>query len=183
MKQLNDYSQRFARVLFQAFPQWEPFSTVAVENEQETEGYLGVKVPAPVSGLPPSELVEHHDDFLFIDTDGEVTVSYDYYHCHFDRYSDVPEEQGFHEAIEFILALVKEEICIVVGMNRGQWCGSRRLRQEKSQICLRSKPIPLFTLALGKKPTTALTRHLKPPSQANKQHNQSLHPSLHSFGC
>ncbi|MBD1865635.1 MULTISPECIES: hypothetical protein [Trichocoleus] len=124
MKPLNDYSQRFANVLFQAFPQWEPFSTVEVENEQETEGYLQVKVPAPISGLLPSELIEHDDDFLCIDTDGEVTVSYDYYHCHFDRYSDIPEEQGFHEAIEFILALVKEEICIVVGMNRGQWCGS-----------------------------------------------------------
>lgn len=58
-----------------------------MENDGEIEGYQLVKVPAPVTGLLSSELVEEDDNFLFIDTDREVSVNYNYYHSHFDMFS------------------------------------------------------------------------------------------------
>ncbi len=124
MKKLNGYSQRFADVLFQTFPKWKEYVSVQSENDSDEEGYLLVKVPAPVKSLIPSSLLPDYKDFLSIDSDGEITVAFDYYHTHFDTFSDTNETEEFNQAVEFIQSIVEEKICPVVVLNGNEWCGS-----------------------------------------------------------
>lgn len=124
MKKLDDYSQRFADVLFQAFPEWREFLSVHSANESDEVGYLLVKVPAPVKSLIPSDLVPEYKDFLIIDSDGEITVAFDYFHIHFDMFSEIDELHEFAQAVEFIQSIIEEKICPVVVLNDNEWCGS-----------------------------------------------------------
>jgi len=124
MKKLDDYSQRFADVLFQAFPEWKEFLSIQSENDFDEEGYLLVKVPAPVQSLIPSNLLPDYKDFLIVDSNGEITVGFDYYHTHFDMFSGTNEAEEFKQAVEFIQSIVEEKICPVVILNGNEWCGS-----------------------------------------------------------
>ena len=124
MKKLDDYSQRFADFLFQTFPDWKEFLSVQSANESDEEGYLLVKVPAPIKSLIPSSLLPDYKDFLTIDSDGEITIGFDYYHTHFDMFSGTNEAQEFNQAVEFIQSIIDEEICPVVILNGDKWCGS-----------------------------------------------------------
>jgi hypothetical protein len=124
MKKLDDYSQRFADVLFQTFPEWKEFLCVQSENDSDDDGYLLVQVPAPVKGLIPSSLLPDYKDFLTIDTDGEITVGFDFYHTHFDMFSGTNEAEEFKQAVELIQSIVEEKICPVVILNGNEWCGS-----------------------------------------------------------
>lgn len=128
MKKLDDYSQRFADVLFQSFPEWREFLSVESANDSDEEGYLLVKVPAPVKSLIPSSLPPNSKDFLSIYSDGEITIAFDYYHEHFDMFSDTDEAQEFDQAIEFIRSILEEKICPIVVLNGSTWCGSTSVK-------------------------------------------------------
>jgi hypothetical protein len=124
MKKLDDYSQRFADVLFQTFPEWREFLSVQSANDSDGEGYLLVKVLATVKSLIPSSLLPDYKDFLTVDSDGGITVAFDHYHAHFDMFSGTDEAQEFDQAVEFIQSITKEKICPVVVLNGNEWCGS-----------------------------------------------------------
>lgn len=124
MNKLDEYSQRFADFLFQSFPEWREFLLVYSSNESDENGYLLVKVPAPVTSLIPSDLLPQYKDFLTIDSDGEITVAFDYFHIHFDMFSETDEANEFAQAVEFIQSIIEEKICIVVVLNGNEWCGS-----------------------------------------------------------
>ncbi|MDQ2732509.1 MAG: hypothetical protein M3Y56_12685 [Armatimonadota bacterium] len=129
MEHLDDYAQRFANELFEAIPEWWQYVLDEFPEifTKPVKGCLIVKVPAPVQVSSPL-----FGDWLLIDTcDGEVTVTFDYYHTHFDCFSDVPEELGFREAIEFIQSFVKEEFCVVVTMDGDKWLGSTTVKPDE----------------------------------------------------
>lgn len=124
MDKLDDYSQRFAEVLFAAFPNWKEFFTVQSPMDSAEEGSLLVKVPAPAKGLLPDDLLPDYKDFLTIDSEGEITIGFDYYHAHFDMFSDANETEEFNQAVEFVQTIIKEKFCVVVVLDGNQWCGS-----------------------------------------------------------
>jgi hypothetical protein len=124
MRRLNEYSQHFAEVLFEAFPDWKQFSSVGNAKESDEAGFLVVKVPAPAKGLLPSKFIPDDEDFLTIDSNGEITVDFDYWHSHFDKFSHFSEAENFADALETIKSIVDEKICVVVVLSDGAWCGS-----------------------------------------------------------
>ncbi len=108
---LNDFSERFAAVLFAQYPDWDKYAGQVTEFDGRSS--LVVQVPCPnprvIAGLS-------------ITTDGdEVTVGLDRYHTHFMQ----DEEQVFESALEFIAGLMSEELVVLVYMNDEQWAGSR----------------------------------------------------------
>jgi len=125
MKKLDDYSQRFADVLFKAFPSWREFASIETTQETSQEGFLLVKVPTPIKGLSPSGLIPTGEDCLRIDSDGEITIGFDYYHTHFDKFSgSALEEEEFKQAVEFLNSLINEEIYVAIIMEGEKWRGS-----------------------------------------------------------
>jgi len=69
---LDEYSADVARKIFASFPDWA--SRATAEN-----GVLVIRVPSPIEGRP--ELAIYTDD-------EEITLSYDRWHGHFDRWSE-----------------------------------------------------------------------------------------------
>ena len=103
--ELNDYSQRFARALFTAFPQWRRFeltnpTEIKAHFSGNAEGCFIVRIPSPVSvASPPC------GNWLLIDTcDGEITITYDYFHEHFYCFTDNSEYEDIQHAIKFLQA-------------------------------------------------------------------------------
>lgn len=119
LSSLDDYSRRFAELLFAAFPDWSAFASIE-------EGCLVVKVPAPIVG---PQVIE--EDVLSIVTDEEVKLEFDRYRVQFDTFSEVPEEEAFAQAVEFIRALVEEKTCIVISMREGRLRGCTTVEAGK----------------------------------------------------
>jgi hypothetical protein len=114
--QLNDYSRRFAEVLFAAHPEWRELASVDT-TEDVDKGVLLVRVTPPT----PRDIKWP----LHISTDGEeVTVGFDIYHSHFNRYADDEEAEEFAEALAFIADLLAERIAVISWWDGDEWRGS-----------------------------------------------------------
>jgi hypothetical protein len=124
MDKLNDYSQRFAEVLFAAFPDWKQFASARKADGADESGFLVVEVPAPTKGLITNDLIVKNGDYLWIYSEGEITVGFDYHHMHFDTFDFQTEVPSFIDAVEFIKSIVNEEICFVAVFNGNSFCGS-----------------------------------------------------------
>jgi len=64
MDKLDDYSQRFAKFLFEAFPELKQFASVRKANEAGASGFLVVELPAPTKGLITNDKTLKNGDFL-----------------------------------------------------------------------------------------------------------------------
>jgi hypothetical protein len=81
-----------------AYPEWSAHART--ETWKGGEPYLVIEVPTPTDALP-----------LRLDTDGEeVTVSYDYYHAHFERWTPEPEDTRWQSALLFVRDLLAEHV-------------------------------------------------------------------------
>ena len=123
IKKLDFYSKRFAKVLFRAFPEWERYLSLEPARDNPEGGSLVVKVPVPEKGL---RSIPAEEDYLRIDSNGEIIVSFDSYHDHFDLFGT--EAENFRQAVEFIRSIVKEEICVVGAFNENKWRGAASLK-------------------------------------------------------
>ena len=114
--QLNEYSRRFADVLFTAYPEWREFASVDTAEDVD-EGTLVVQVSPP----RPRDIQWP----LHISTDGEeITVGFDSYHRHFNRYGEDDEAEGYAEALAFIADLLAERVAVISWWNGDEWRGS-----------------------------------------------------------
>jgi hypothetical protein len=114
--QLNEYSRRFAAVLFAAHPEWRELASVDTA-EGVDEGSLVVEVAPPT----PRDIKGP----LHVSTDGEeITVGFDIYHSHFNRYADVEEAVAFAEALAFIADLLAERVAVISWWDGDEWRGS-----------------------------------------------------------
>jgi hypothetical protein len=86
-----------------AFPEWARYATE--ETWKGSEPYLVVTVPAPGGAgtiLP-----------LRISTwDEEITVDFDYYHTHFERWSPNPGDSKYESALIYVRELLAENIAV-----------------------------------------------------------------------
>lgn len=124
MDKLDDYSKRFAEMLFGTFPEWKQFASVKLINETYKSGFLVVEVPALTKGLITNDMILKNGDYLWIYSDGEITVGFDYHHTHFDNFDFQTEAQNFADAVSFIQQIIDEKICCVAVFNKKSFCGS-----------------------------------------------------------
>ena len=116
---LNAYSQRFAAVLFAAYPRWHEFATVDT-TEGVDEGALLVEIS------PPETAVRRElRGPLRISTDEQqITVGFDVYHTHFNRYAAELEAEAFADALAFLEDLLAERIAVASWWDCDEWRGS-----------------------------------------------------------
>lgn len=131
---MDDLPQTFARMLFEIFPEWRGFAREETYVDNSGSG-LVVEVPSLAAA--------HVKDGLLIRVDDEVTVGFDYYHCHFDpavTYA-VPsgdatkttnEEclSGVLTALNFIKDIVSERVVVVSYLLNDEWRGSTSMSGE-----------------------------------------------------
>jgi len=86
-----------------SYPEWKPMA--AYETYKGSEPYLVVTVPAPIEAdarIP-----------LRISTwDDEITVDFDYYHSHFDRWHPEAGDTSNESARLYVEALLSEQLAV-----------------------------------------------------------------------
>ena len=115
---MDDFSASVADEIFADFPEWRIFG----KEEVATDGshYLVVDVPSPKEADTP--------DGLVISTyDGEITVSFDFYHSHFDQWRPSEPDDGYGSALELVQSILNESVAISSWWNGDQWLGSGRV--------------------------------------------------------
>ena len=109
---LNPHSQRFARLLFDQYPEWQALARVNPWANADI-GCFAVEVPSPAS----------HSHCLCVDTDGgEVTVGFGAHgwHTHFGPWTGDDELTTFTEAMSYIGRLLSEELVVADGFEKGE---------------------------------------------------------------
>ena len=98
---MSPFSARIREELLSTFPEWSQYA-----HEETYEGstpYLVVTVPSPPEAN--TELP------LRISTwDEEVTVDFDYYHAHFDRWNPEQHDNRHQSALLFVRSILAEKI-------------------------------------------------------------------------
>jgi len=124
---MNEFSRSVAKEIFESFPDWKAY---AREETHDGSTYLVVDVPAP-----PSAKVEHG---LRIDTyDDEVSVSFDFYHSHFDSWQVQEPSSEDEAALPFVQAILAERVGVASWWHGKDWRGSiqfNRGEQLKSDL-------------------------------------------------
>jgi len=131
---MDDLPRAFAQMLFEVFPEWRGFTRGGMCVDAAGSG-LVVEVPS----LPAADVKLG----LLIRVDDEVTVGFDYYHCHFDpdtTYADLrasakdttgeEERSGVLTALDFVKDIVSERIVIVSYLLNDEWRGSTAMPAE-----------------------------------------------------
>lgn len=112
---MNQFSANIAEEIFANYPEWRSF---AREEKSKNEGtYLYVEIQAPTAANTV------HGLCISTDND-EVTVSFDFYHSHFEHWA--VREAGFEyeAALPFVQALLSESVAVASWWQGEQWCGS-----------------------------------------------------------
>jgi hypothetical protein len=103
---LDDFSQRFADVLFARYPEWRQFI-------EEGETSFSLMVPAINPNIKSG---------LYIDTiDEEITVGTDWYHSHF--WGNDPQQ--FKQAMNTIDGILNSDLVVLAYFNGDSWTGSK----------------------------------------------------------
>ncbi len=100
---MSPFSLQVREEILATFPEWEQYATE--ETWKDSDPYLVVTVPAPRNAdtdLP-----------LRISTgDEEVTVDFDYYHAHFERWAHQPGDTRHHSAQLYVQELLAETFAV-----------------------------------------------------------------------
>jgi hypothetical protein len=110
---LNEYSRKFADLLFASHPEWKTFAQ-AVTDPKIQQTFLQVEVPAP----PESDF----NNCLYILTeDDEITIGVRDIHWHVDEYQ---------EALDDVEKILTEEIVLVLVGKSGSYIGGGHARRS-----------------------------------------------------
>lgn len=109
---LEEFDRTVAKAAFAAFPDWICLAKVE-EADGERAFVLSVEPPSHNAIYP-----------LRIDTfGGEVTVSFEYYHTHFNEFLDGTDQ----DALTFINKIISGSYAAVSYWRDDEWCGSTLL--------------------------------------------------------
>ena len=101
---MSPFSLRIREEILSTFPEWSKFAVE--ETYKGSEPYLVVTVPAPPEAN--TELP------LRISTwDEEVTVDFDYYHTHFEKWRPEGDDDRHRSGQLYVKSLLNEEIAAV----------------------------------------------------------------------
>lgn len=117
---MTPFSCRIRKEVLAAYPEWECYSSQ--ERWKESDPYFVVQVPAPegaATTLP-----------LRISTwDEEVTIDFDYYHTHFERWHPEPGDSRHESALLYMRDLLAERIAVA------SWW-----QEEHCKVCAQHEP-------------------------------------------
>jgi hypothetical protein len=100
---MSPFSLRIREEVLISFPEWAPY--VAEETWKNSPPYLVVTVPPPTDA--------DTEQPLRISTwDEEVTVDFDYYHAHFDRWTAKPGDTRHQSALMYVQDLLAERLAV-----------------------------------------------------------------------
>ena len=116
---LDDYSSSVASELFADFPEWQEFARE--ENYENGAGYLVIEVPAPI-------VSQASEGISIMTYNTEVTVSFDYYHSHFETWRSTQPDNDFWSAFPFIRDLINDSIAVASWWNGDQLLGACEAR-------------------------------------------------------
>lgn len=122
LNKLDSFSKRSAKFFGRQFSDWKRYFSVKPFDEFSEGGTLLVQVPVPAKGFRP---IPDERDFLTISTDYSIIVSFDYYHEHFDIFT---EEENFKNAADFIRSIINEEICSVAVFSEDKWLTTTKIK-------------------------------------------------------
>jgi len=130
MTELSPFSQQIAAEVERDFPQWAGLGRVDRWKEAPVHWELEVKAPVEADALP-----------LRISTyDEEITVSFDEYHTHFDRWTPQAGDTRHQSAKLFVDAVLREDIAALT------WLSGELVRMtsqlERGQAIEPGIPIP-----------------------------------------
>jgi hypothetical protein len=112
---VDDFSRRFA--------QWvgsrRPDVLERLELDPSPEGPFNTLLAtfdSPVPGLPPIQITTWRE---------EITLLFDRWHTHFAFFSEIPDEEGFEQAMEWLDLLQTEQVGVAISMVGEAWKGSQ----------------------------------------------------------
>lgn len=116
---LDPFDRAIAHAVGEAFPEWIPFATIQ-EADGERAFVLEIKAPSRKVGYP-----------LRIDTyGGEITVSFEHYHAHFDEFRDGTGNDAF----TLVTNIISGDHAVVSYWRDDLWCGSIVLEQGRIPV-------------------------------------------------
>ena len=100
---MSPFSLRVKDEVIASFPEWQTFAKE--ETYKGSSPYLVITVPPPTAAN--TELP------LRISTwDDEVTVDFDYYHAHFDRWNPQAQDNRHTSALLYVQSLLNEQVAV-----------------------------------------------------------------------
>lgn len=110
---LNELSREFARALFTAFPDWEPFARIVSDDTTGTD-HLEVEIKQ-----------DGTDRVLHLSTvDNEITIGFDRWHTHVGPFLGLTTPESVAGAMTIIETFVTEQTVVKVSYQDGVWTGS-----------------------------------------------------------
>lgn len=115
---MDSFSISSANEIFAAFPEWQ---AVAREGQADDgSSFLVIEINPPVEADVECGLV--------IDTSNqEITVGFDCYHSHFDKWVGDGNHFGTQAALHFVEQIVSEQVAVISWWQGEQWRGSSQL--------------------------------------------------------
>ncbi|HWR51221.1 MAG TPA: hypothetical protein VN428_08950 [Bryobacteraceae bacterium] len=108
---LDELSLSFADRLFRDFGAWEEYAELLTDDEGLPTGAFRLSVPQP-----------RRDRSLDVRTDeGEITVSFGFWHAHFGSYMGISDQEAVALALEEIHSILEERSVVRVSFKGGAW--------------------------------------------------------------
>jgi hypothetical protein len=124
LEALDGFSRLFAEDLLAIYPEWESSMTSA-PREAGDEHYLKMEFTAPTGNADDPEI-------LVVTDEGEVTVFFDSYHCHYDWPSYDQSPPPWVDPVAMIAALLAEDIVVMSGWKGDKWTGSWHVERAQA---------------------------------------------------
>jgi len=100
---MSPFSCRIRNEIVVSYPFWEQYAVE--ETYKGSEPYLVITVPVPKeadTGLP----------LRIITWDDEITIDFDYYHTHFDRWYPEPNDNRQNSGLLYVQELIEEKFAV-----------------------------------------------------------------------
>jgi hypothetical protein len=97
---MDPFSRRISAEILSTHPDWAVYSRS--ETWKGSDEYFVVEIAPPAASDTLPLRVSTWDD--------EVTVDFDYYHAHFERWMPKPGDTKFQSALLYVRALTAEEL-------------------------------------------------------------------------
>ncbi len=111
---LDELSLPFADNLFRDFSDWEEHAKLLTDADGLPIGAFCVSIPQP-----------RGERTLDIRTDeGEITVSFGFWHAHYGSYLGISDEEAVSEALEDIHGIVEDRRVVRISYKGEAWSGS-----------------------------------------------------------
>jgi hypothetical protein len=107
---MTAFSSRIREEVLASYPEWACYSSE--ERWKDSDPYFVVQVPAPESAATTLP--------LRISTwDEEITIDFDYYHTHFERWNPEPGDSRNESASLYMRDLLSEKIAVASWWQEG----------------------------------------------------------------